>query len=113
VTDLNISQTAVRHLAYHSRMAAAFGAAGNVDECASEALLAWSILASHGEADVIDALTGDLPEPETLVATPEAHDAARRRAYALALGLQGHFVSEGQTDSATLYERVASSLQLP
>ncbi len=113
MADLNISQTAVRHLAYHSRMAAAFATAGNVDECASEALLAWSILASHGEGDIVDALTGDLPEPETLGATPQAQDAARRRAHALALGLQGHFASEGQTDSANLYEQVASSLHLP
>jgi hypothetical protein len=94
-------------------MASSFAAAGNVDECASEALLAWTILTSHGERDVIDALTGDLPEPETLGATPQAQDAASRRAHALALGLQGHFVSEGQTDSATLYEKVASSLCAP
>jgi hypothetical protein len=111
VADLIISQTAVRHLAYHSRMAAAFGAAGNVDECASEALLAWSILASHGETDIIDALTGDLPEPETLVATPEAQDAARRRAYALAL-VQG--LRERRPDRQRHpYEQVASSLRLP
>ena len=110
MADLILSQTAARHLAYHSRMAAAFAAASNLDECASESLLAWTILSTHGGPDITDAVTGDLPEPEALGATHASQDAARRRAHALALGLQGHFVSEGQTDSATLYERVASSL---
>ena len=60
-----------------------------------------------------DPLAGDLPEPSSLSRSPASEGAARRRAHALALSLQGYLVSEGQTDSATLYERVASTLGQP
>lgn len=113
MADLILSETAARHLAYHSRMAAARAAAGDLDECASEALLAWTILSSQAEQLASDALTVDLPEPSSFSRSPASEDAARRRAHALALSLEGHFASEGQTDSANLYEQLGAALEQP
>lgn len=110
MANLVLSDTAASHLAYHVRMAALFATAGDLDECASEALLAWTILAVHGGPDVADALIGDLPPFRSFDAGSAADVAAHRRAHDLALQLLGHFVSEGQTDSAALYEQLASAL---
>jgi hypothetical protein len=110
MANLLLSDTAASHLAYHTRLAAIFATAGDLDECASEALLAWTILTVHGGGDVADSLIGDLPPFRSFDAGTTSDVAARRRAHALALELLGHFVSEGQTDSAALYEDVASAL---
>jgi hypothetical protein len=110
MSDLVLPDTVVRHLAYHARMAALFAAAGDLDECASEALLVWSILDLHGARRSADSLTSDLPSGRVAGADPTAEATARRRAHDLALELLGHFVSEGQTDSAALYEALASAL---
>jgi len=110
MADLTLPETAARHLAYHSRMAAEFAAAGNLDECASEALLAWAILSRHDDGHITDAPTVDLPEPSSVSESPASGDAVRRRAHTLALSLEGHFTSEGQTDSADLYEQLAAEL---
>lgn len=111
MADLILSETVARHLAYHARTAAAFAAAGNLEQCASEALLAWTILANQDGHAAIDSLTADLPEPRSFSPSSTSEDAARRRAHALALSLEGHFVSEGQTASADLYEQVAAALE--
>jgi len=113
MADLILSETTARHLAYHTRMAAELAAAGNLDECASEALLAWTILSHHADGTVTDTPTVDLPEPGSSGDAPTPGDTVRRRAHSLALSLEGHFTSEGQTDSADLYEQVAAALDQP
>lgn len=108
--DLVIPEVAARHLAYHARMAAAFAAAGDVVESASESLLVWTLLAQHGGEDAAASVRSDLLD-ERISAVPATVEAlVQRRAHALALELQGHFVSEGLYDVATLYESVAADL---
>jgi hypothetical protein len=109
MANLVLSDTAASHLVYHTRMATLLATQGDVDECASEALLALTILTLHG-GDVADSLIGDLPSVRSFDARSVSDDAARRRAYDLALELLGHFVSEGQTESVALYEELASAL---
>lgn len=110
MANLVLSDIAAGHLAYHSRMASLLASSGDLDQCASEALLAWTILTVHGGGDVADSVIGDLPPFREFEAGSTSDLAARRRAHDLALGLLGHFVSEGQTESAALYENVASAL---
>jgi hypothetical protein len=110
MANLVLSDTAASHLAYHTRLATLFATAGDLDECASEALLAWTILTIHGGGDEADSLIGDLPPSRSFETDSTSDAAVRRRAHDLALALQGHFVSEGQTASAALYERLASAL---
>jgi hypothetical protein len=113
MSEMIFPDVVVRHLAYHTRMAASFAAAGNTTESASEALLASTILDLHGAGDAADSLTHDLPVGRIADADPPALAAARRRAHDLALELLGHFVSEGQFDSAALYEALAAQLHQP
>jgi hypothetical protein len=113
MAELLLPDVVVRHLAYHTRMAALFATAANITESASEALLASTILDLHGAADAADSLTHDLPGQRVADADPVVLAAARRRAHDLALELLGHFVSEGQFDSAALYEALAAHLHHP
>jgi hypothetical protein len=107
--DVTLSPLAAAHLAYHLRMAASFAAAGNLMESASEAALGWTILHLQGDAsDVV--LEHDLPAFGVARASDDAWHAVQRRAQALALELQAHFVSEEQHDAASMYEAVGSAL---
>ena len=109
MADLVVPGPAAAQLAYHLRMAAAFAAAGDVGECASEATLAWTILSMHG-ASALDATNGDLPGMPVAGASDAQWDLVRRRTHALALALQAHFVSEGQRSTAEVYESVAGAV---
>lgn len=97
---------------YHARMAAVFGLAGDVAESASESMLAWAILTQLWP----DAPAAALAASRELIGqevagTSEAHrSAAARRAATQALDLEGHFVSVGMHDEATLYATVADHL---
>lgn len=110
MSDLVLPETAACHLAYHARMAARFGAEGDLEECASEALLAWAILDAHGGRQAAESLTSDLPDGRIRAEAWSGDSDVRRRAHALALELLAHYVSEGQADSAALYESLAIAL---
>jgi hypothetical protein len=93
-------------------MAARFAAVGKSAECASESVLAWTMLAvvwpaASAEAD---AVAGELVGQEPIAVSPEHHERARARAAAQAMDLQAHFVMVGRTDEASLYETVAEHL---
>ncbi len=104
--ELVISGAAASLLATHLRLAAVCATSDDVDGCASEALLAWTILGLCGgraaarDTDELAARVGD-------AVAPSRQAALIRRTQALALSLQGHFVSEGQFDKAAVYEAVA------
>lgn len=108
---LQLPDTPSRHLAYHARMAASFAVAGSIDECASEAVLVWAILEQYGGVEAADSLSDDLPDNRVARPAPNADPTARSRACALALDLEGHFASEGQTEAATFYEELAAALR--
>ena len=108
--DLLLPAAVVPHLGYHAHLAAEFGSGGHADEAASEALLAWTILAVHGASEAHLLITGDLPTDRVAGVEPAQRTETRRRAHTLALELQAHFQSEGQSAAARLYERVAVEL---
>lgn len=110
--DLTFSPTAAAQFSYHVRMAAVFAAAGELDQSGSEAVLAWTILATTSPSAVELALgTASELIGQHHVGVSEADRlATRNRAHALALDLEGHFVSVGLHDTAELYETVADSL---
>ena len=110
MSDLMIPEAAAGHLAYHARMAAVFAAAGDVVESASESLLVWTLLTQHGGEDAATSVGLDLLDERITALTASGEAVAQRRAHALALELEGHFVSEGLYDIATLYESVAADL---
>lgn len=93
-------------------MAAVFAAAGELDQSGSEAVLAWAILATAWPSAVGLALdtSSELIGQEQAGVSETHRVAARNRAHALALALEGHYVSVGVHDVATLYENVAENL---
>ena len=110
--EVTMSASAATQFAYHSRMAAVFAVGGESAESASEAVLAWAILATS-RPDAVDAagsVAADLVGQQQ-VGLSEAHqEAAHRKAHALAMELEGHYVSCGQHEIATLYATVADQL---
>ena len=110
--DLTFSPTAAAQFSYHLRMAAVFAAAGELDQSGSEAVLAWTILATTSPSAVDLALdTASELIGQDHVGVSESHRiAARNRAHALALQLESHFVSVGMRDAAGLYATVADDL---
>lgn len=97
---------------YHVRMAAVFGLSGDVAESASESMLAWAILTTlwPDAADAALAASRELVGQEIAGASVEHRTAAARRAATQALDLEGHLVSVGMHDEATLYATVADRL---
>ena len=93
-------------------MAAVFAAAGEHDQSGSEAVLAWTILATASPSAVDLALdTASELIGQEQAGVSEAHRvSARTRAHALALDLQAHYVSVGLHEVAELYETVADNL---
>lgn len=110
--DLTLSPTAAAQFSYHLRMAAVFAAAGELDQSGSEAVLAWTILATVSPSTVELALdTASELIGQEHAGVSEAHRvAARTRAHALALDLEAHYVSVGLHGVAGLYETVADNL---
>jgi hypothetical protein len=108
--DLIFSPVAAVQLSYHLRMVVALATAGEMAECASEAALAWTILSMAGP-EAVSALGADLPDVDVIAVSEAQWDAVLRRAHALALQLQAHFVSEGQSATAALYEGVGAALK--
>jgi hypothetical protein len=107
MADLTVPELAATQLSYHLRMAAGFAAASDVRECASEAVLAWTILSLY---ESVHADAGDLPGIRVAGVSDAQWDSALRRAQALALELQAHFVSEGQYATAEIYEAVGRAV---
>ncbi len=93
---------------YHVRMAAMSAIAGNSEESASEAVLAWAILSSCCAGTA--AVGAELIDPERVAATEDRRRRVQTRAHDLALSLEAHHVSVGQHEHATLYETVADEL---
>jgi hypothetical protein len=109
VNDVVISEDLACQLAYHLRMAAGFAAVGDAAECASEATLAWTLVAGAG-VHLAERAAQDLPALRLADVTEGQWDTVRRRTEALALSLQAHFVSEGQHATAAMYEAAASAV---
>lgn len=110
--DLELDAAIASQLSYHVRMSAVFAVAGDHDESASESVLAWALLdtawpaARTSARACADELIGD----DQAGVSPAARDRARAKAHDLAMTLEAHFVSVGQRDVASLYERVAERL---
>jgi hypothetical protein len=99
-------------LSYHLRMAAAFAAAGECQESGSEAVLAWTMLATSWPAAelVASGAASELVGIHQLTVSDRHREAARARAHAVALDLEAHFASVGLRREAELYELVADHL---
>jgi hypothetical protein len=82
---------------------------GDAAECASEATLAWTLVAGAG-VHLAERAAQDLPALRLADVTEGQWDTVRRRTEALALSLQAHFVSEGQHATAAMYEAAASAV---
>ena len=112
--DVMLPQAAMDQFCYHVRMAAVFGVAGDVGESASEAVLAWAIL-DHlwpGAGDAALTASRELIGQDVAGSSEDHRAAAARRAEAQALDLEGHFVTVGMHDEATLYASVADRLEV-
>lgn len=110
--DVRLSAIAAAQVAYHTRMAAVFGIAGESGESSSESVLAWVMLCScWPDAGAQAQTTASELVGQNVARLSDAHrDRARRRAQSQALDLQAHFVSVGQHEEATLYARVAEDI---
>lgn len=109
---LIMSPVAARQFSYHVRLAASTAVAGNVEESAAEAVLAWSMLCSCCPTAMEGAsgVAAELIDPERISASDADRRRAHSRAHDLALSLEAHFVSVGQHEAADLYEKVADEL---
>ena len=105
-------RTATGQFAYHLRMAAVFAVAGELDESASETVLAWTMLAEGwpGADSAALATASELIGQDQVALSVQHRDAARDRARSLALDLEGHFVSVGRHAEAELYASLADNL---
>lgn len=112
-SELNMDAVASAQFSYHVRMAAMCAIAGNTEESASEAVLAWAMLSSccAGAAASAAAVGSELIDPERVSATDDQRRRGQTRAHDLALSLEAHFVSTGQHAHAELYETVADELE--
>ena len=110
--DLHLPADAAAQFSYHVRMAAVFAVAGATEESASEAVLAWTILAScwDGAASAALATATELVGQHQAPRSPADRDAARARADALAHSLEAHYVSVGLHADAALYAQVTEHL---
>ncbi|NND73740.1 MAG: hypothetical protein HKN44_01935 [Ilumatobacter sp.] len=109
---LAVPDAIAAQLAYHTRMAAVFAVAGDTAESASEAVLAWAMLATSwdGAANAASTAAAELVDQDQASTSPLHRDTARARAEALALELQAHYVSVGLRAEAELYESIAERL---
>lgn len=110
---LCLRQPAADQFAYHVRMAAVFAVAGQTDESASEAVLAWAMLTSQwsgAEASVAE-IGAELIDQRVASLSDRARTGATNRARGLALDIEAHFVMVGRQDEATMYAEVADQLE--
>ncbi len=114
MTDLELSAPAAAQLSYHVRMSAVFAVAGETDESASEAVLAWAILSTcwPGATEAAQATADELIGQDQAGLSAIHQKSAHAKAHALALTLEAHFVTTGQHDLATLYADVAEELSV-
>lgn len=112
-TALTLPAATAAQFGYHVRMAAAFAVAGDTAESASEAVLAWTMLATcwEGAAAAATAAAAELVDKDQASISTTHREAARAQAEALALELQAHYVSVGLHAEAALYETVAEHLE--
>ena len=110
--ELILNVVASRQFSYHVKMAAVFAVAGETDESASEAVLAWTILATcwTGADAAASATAAELIGQDQAGMSDLHRDAAHVRAHALALELEAHFTSVGLHDDAALYASVVQRL---
>jgi len=110
--ELQMNALTSAQFSYHVRMAAMCAIAGKSEESASEAVLAWAMLASccSGAAAGAAAVGAELIDPERVAASDDQRRRAQSRAHDLALSLEAHYVSVGHHETATLYETVADEL---
>lgn len=110
--SLRLSPLVAAQFAYHVRMTAVFALAGEAVESASEAVLAWALLATNWPDAITSATeTGaELIDQRVVALSDETRTAAAARARGLALDIQAHFVTVGRQDEATLYAEVAERL---
>jgi hypothetical protein len=111
-TGLDLPRLTASQFSYHLRMTAAFAVAGESEESAAEAVLAWTMLsqqwpdaataATRAGAELVDARVASLSD--------EARGAAIARAHGLALDIEAHYVSVGCTAEATLYAELADAV---
>ena len=103
---------AASQFSYHVRMTAVFAVAGESQESAAEAVLAWTMLKRQWP-DVADAATGigaELIDARVASLSEESRTAVLTRAHGLALDIESHYASVGCTAEATLYAEVADAV---
>lgn len=110
--ELHLTRLAAEQLSYHARMAAVFAVAGQSQESAAEAVLAWTILATQWpEAQESAGRTAAELVGDGVAALSDAdRDAAHVRAAGLALDVESHYVSVGLHAEATFYARLAEDI---
>lgn len=108
-----LDDTAGAHIAYHLRMAAVFAVAGEPDESAAEAVLAWTMLVTSWAygAESAGRVAAELVDREVATTSPEHRLRAMRGARARAMDIESHFVMTGQRAEADLYAQVAEDLE--
>lgn len=107
MADAELSKIAAAQLLHHVTRAAAMAAADDTRRCAPEAVLSWAILRDAGLVAPPGWADDDLPfEPSPLHGPGGA--AARRAGIDLALQLCAHFTSEGRSEQAMFYQRLAT-----
>jgi hypothetical protein len=111
--EFRLSQPAADQFAYHVRMSAVFAVAGQTEESASEAVLAWAILSSQWSAAEARAteVGAELIDQSVASVSDRARTAATSRARGLALDVEAHFVTVGRQEEASMYAAVADQLE--
>lgn len=107
--ELRLSPLAAAQFTYHVRMTAVFALAGETQESASEALLAWTMLSMQwpDAEGVADGPAGELIGQNVAGLSEATRQAAAARAHGLAVDIESHYVSVGCHDEATFYADVA------
>jgi len=110
--ELCLSPPVADQFAYHVRMTAVFAVAGQTEQSASEAVLAWAILMSQWPgAETSAAETGaELIDQRVASLSDRARLTALNRARGLALDIEAHFVMVGRQEEASMYAEVADQL---
>lgn len=109
---LCLRQPTADQFAYHVRMSAVFAVAGQTEESASEAVLAWAMLTSQcpsaesGAAEI----GAELIDQRVASLSDRARSTALNRARGLALDIEAHFVMVGRREEASMYADVADHL---
>lgn len=103
---------AASQFSYHVRMTAVFAVAGESEESAAEAVLAWTMLAQQWP-DASDAATrvgAELVDARVASLSDASRTAVVARAHGLALDIEAHYASVGCEGEAALYAQVADAV---